>query len=359
MQHDRASSPAKTAHTFRQHFCISALLVLAAVSAHVVVVPITHAEPTHAHAEPTHAVVATAPTGSKLHFLIPAAPGSGWDGSARAAGLALQRAHIVEQVSYENLSGGGGGRAVARLIELGPRAHDTLLISSTPILIRSLQRTLPQSFRDLTPIAAIAAEYSTFAVRADSPIRDFKGLLAAYKKDPRRVATGGGSVRGNMDHLVAAMVLAAAGGPPRSLVYLPYDGGGRAVAALLSGEVQVISTGLGEVLELARSGKVRLLAVTSPTRLARLPAVPTVVELGVDVRFVNWRGLFAAPGLAAAERRLLGKRLHAMSESAEWATLRGRNAWEPLFVQGEPFARYLTLQEAELAKIMRRLGFLR
>lgn len=305
------------------------------------------------------ASAAPAVTAGKVHFLIPAAPGSGWDGTARAAGQGLQQAHIVDQVSYENLSGGGGGRAVARLIELGPRASDTLLVSSTPIIVRSLQHTLPQSYRDLTPVAAIAADYSTFAVRADSPYRDFASLLAAWKKDPRRVPTGGGSVRGNMDHLVAAMVLGAAGGQPRSLVYLPYDGGGKALAALLSGEVQVVSTGVGEVLELARGGKVRLLAVTAPRRLARLPNVPTLHEVGVNTQFVNWRGLFGPPRMPAATRALQVRRLRALHASPQWAALRDRYAWEPLFVEGDDFTRYLARQERELQSIMRRLGFLR
>jgi putative tricarboxylic transport membrane protein len=305
------------------------------------------------------ALAAPAATAGKVHFLIPAAPGSGWDGPARAAGQALQQARIVDQVSYENLSGGGGGRAVARLIELGPRASETLLVSSTPIIVRALPRTMPQSYRDLTPVAAIAADYSTFAVRADSPYRDFASLLAAWKKDPRRVPTGGGSVRGNMDHLVAAMVLGAAGGQPRTLVYLPYDGGGKALAALLAGEVQVVSTGIGEVLELARSGKVRLLAVTAPRRVARLPNVPTLREVGVDAQFVNWRGLFGPPRLPAATRALQVRRLRAMHASSQWAALRDRHAWEPLFIEGDEFSRYLARQEAELARVMRRLGFLR
>lgn len=99
-----------------------------------------------------------------------------------------------------------------------------------------------------------------------------------------------------MDHLVAAMAVAAAGGDPRRFIYVPYDAGGKAVTGLLSGEVQVLSSGLGEIIELARSGEIRVLAVTSSMRLASLPDVPTLEELGFGVTFANWRGFFGPPG---------------------------------------------------------------
>ncbi|MBT4160177.1 MAG: tripartite tricarboxylate transporter substrate binding protein, partial [Gammaproteobacteria bacterium] len=112
----------------------------------------------------------------KVHFLIPAGPGGGWDGTARGVGEALVKSGLVTDVRFENLSGGGGGRAIAKLIETASRQQHTLLISSTPIVVRSLQGIFPQSFRDLEVIASVIADYTAIAVRKDSPIATFGDL---------------------------------------------------------------------------------------------------------------------------------------------------------------------------------------
>lgn len=295
----------------------------------------------------------------RLHFLIPAGAGGGWDGTARAVGRVLEQTGSVDQVSFENLSGGGGARAVAHFVETAAHQTHTLLVSSTPIVIRALQGVYPYSFRDLTPIAAVIADYGGFAVRADSPLTSWPDVVSRLRADPRSLRIGGGSVRGNMDHLVAAMAVAAAGGDPRRFIYIPYDAGGKAVTGLLAGEVQVLSSGLGEMIELIRSGEIRLLAVTSPARLAALPDAPTLNELGFRVTFANWRGFFGPPGLSAQRRDAEIRLLAQMRSSPEWAETRARYGWEDLYLAGDDFSAYLEAQERELAAIMTKLGFLR
>lgn len=141
----------------------------------------------------------------KLHFLIPGGAGGGWDGTARGTGEALTKAGIVGTASYENMSGGGGGKAIGYLIENAASNHGTLMVNSTPIVIRSLVGRFPHNFRDLTMIAGTIGDYAAFVVNKDSPLKSFKDLVEAYKANPRSVAVGGGSVPGGMDHLVAAM----------------------------------------------------------------------------------------------------------------------------------------------------------
>lgn len=115
-----------------------------------------------------------------VHFLIPAGPGGGWDGTARGMGEAMIKSGLVANVSFENLSGGGGGRAIAKLIETASRQQNTLLINSTPMVVRSLQKIFPQSFRDLVPVASIIADYSCFVVRADSPFSNWHEVVAQF-----------------------------------------------------------------------------------------------------------------------------------------------------------------------------------
>ncbi|MEO0763435.1 MAG: tripartite tricarboxylate transporter substrate binding protein, partial [Pseudomonadota bacterium] len=130
----------------------------------------------------------------ELHFLIPGGAGGGWDGTARGTGEALTKAGIVGSATYENMSGGGGGKAIAHLIETADSQHGTLMVNSTPIVIRSLQGVFPQNFRDLTLVAGTIGDYGALVTNADSDIKTFGDLIAAYDANPNSVAVGGGSV---------------------------------------------------------------------------------------------------------------------------------------------------------------------
>jgi len=295
----------------------------------------------------------------EIHFLIPGGAGGGWDGTARGVGKALLDSKLLEKASFENMSGGGGGKALNHLISTAKRQEGTLLVNSTPIIIRSLTGVFPQSFRDLTPIASVIADYAAFVVPKDSKYKSFKDVVAAFQKDPKSVKIGGGSVKGSMDHLVPAMVFQAAGEDPLKVKYIPYDAGGKAMAGLLSGDVQVLSTGFGEALGLANQGEVKILAVTSGKRLAQAPDVPTVKELGYDVTFANWRGFFAVPNLpkekAEAYRALLKK----MYDTPQWEEIRTKRGWQNLYQPGDEFYAFLEAQEKDLGDMMRKLGFLK
>ena len=293
-----------------------------------------------------------------IHFLIPGGAGGGWDGTARGTGEALTGAGLVGSASYENMSGGGGGKAIGFLIENAESNHGTLMVNSTPIVIRSLTGVFPQNFRDLTLVAGTIGDYAALVVPADSDIQDVGGLISAFNADPSAVAVGGGSVPGGMDHLVAAMVFQAAGADPVSMKYVPYDGGGATMAGLLSGEVQAVSTGFSEAVELAKAGEVRIIGVTADARVDAFPDAPTMVEQGNDTTFVNWRGFFAAPGLPADKLEAYQAALSEMYSTGEWEAVRSRNGWVNIHNNGDEFRSFLEEQETVIGDLMRELGFL-
>jgi len=293
-----------------------------------------------------------------VHFLIPGGAGGGWDGTARGTGEALTKSGLLESASYENMSGGGGGKAIAHIIETADQAHGTLMVNSTPIVIRSLSGVFPQNFRDLTPIAATIGDYAAFVVPASSKYQSFADIVADYKNNPRSIAVAGGSSRGGMDHLVAAMAFKAAGGDPTKVKYVAYDAGGKAMAGMLSGETHVLSTGFSEALAMKNAGEVRILAVTSDERSAAASDVPTLKELGYDASFVNWRGFFAAPGLSDADAKAYEQMLSEMYSTDAWATVRDRNGWTEIFRPGAEFVGFLEQQEKVIGDLMRELGFL-
>ena len=293
-----------------------------------------------------------------IHFLIPGGAGGGWDGTARGTGEALTKAGIIAKASYENMSGGGGGKAIASIIETASRSQNTLMVNSTPIVIRSLQKVFPQSFRDLTPVAGTIGDYAAMVVNKGSAITSMADLMVAYKADPTKVAIGGGSVAGSMDHLVAAMIMKSGGADATKVKYIPYDAGGKAMAGLLSGEIQALSTGLGEALDLQKQGQVSILCVTAPERLADAPDVSTCKEAGNPAEFVNWRGFFGPPGLSAEKQAEYVAAFEKMYETTEWETVRARNGWVNIYNPGADFTSFLEAQETELSALMKELGFL-
>jgi putative tricarboxylic transport membrane protein len=294
-----------------------------------------------------------------IHFLIPGGAGGGWDGTARGTGEALSKAGLVEKVSYQNMSGGGGGKAIAHLIEIAKNAKDTLMVNSTPIIARSLTGVFPQSFRDLTPVAGIIADYGAFVVKDDSPLQDWQQAVALFKENPRKLKFAGGSAKGSLDHIVPAAAMKAEGLDPKKLVYIPYDAGGKAMAGLLSGEAAILSTGLGEALDMAKAGQVRILAITAPEPQPAAPGVKTLKEMGNDTVFANWRGFFAAPGIDPESVAQWNAVFKAMYETEAWEVVRKRNGWVNAYVPAEDFGGFLEAQEEQIGSLMRELGFLK
>lgn len=301
-------------------------------------------------------LTASGSAAERLHLLIPGGVGGGWDSTARGIGETLSKSQLVAVVSYENMSGGGGGRALAHLIETAERQKNTLMISSTPIILRSLKKIFPQSWRDLTPVASVIADYGAFVVKTDSPYQNWGDVVAHFQQQPRAVNIAGGSAYGSMDHLVAVLAFKESGADPRKVKYIPYNAGGHAMIGLLSGETQLLSTGLSEAIALAEQGEVRILAMTAQQRLSTLPQVPTLVEQGIPAVFINWRGLFAPPNTSSARQAEYADLLQQMYRTEQWQELRDRQGWTDLYTAGEEFVNFLTEQERELDKLMVELG---
>ena len=293
-----------------------------------------------------------------IHFLIPGGAGGGWDGTARGTGEALTKSGLVGSASYENMSGGGGGKAIGYLIENADSQHGTMMVNSTPIVIRSLTGVFPHNFRDLTLVSGTIGDYAALVVGKDSPLNSMADLITAYDANPGDTAIGGGSVPGGMDHLVAAMVMEAAGKDALGVKYVAYDAGGKAMAALLSGEIKALSTGFSEAVALAQAGEVKILGVTSDARVDAFADAPTMKEQGIDTNFVNWRGFFAAPGLPADTLAAYQDAIAKMYDTPEWEDVRARNGWVNIHNPGDDFKSFLEAQEKVIGDLMRKLGFL-
>ena len=297
----------------------------------------------------------------KLHFVIGGGAGGGWDGTARGTGEALTKAGMLQSASFENMSGGGGGKALAYMINTKPA--NTILVQSTPLVLRSITRhegyvtgggSGVLSYKDVVPIAGVIGDYGAIAVAKNSPFKNFKDVVDAYKKDPSSVKMAGGSVRGSMDHLIGALAFQEAGADPNKVIYVPYDAGGKALAGLLSGETQIISTGLGELM--GARDQVTIIGITAPDRVSDAPDVPTLKEQGYDVQFVNWRGFFGPPGMSNKDKKAIAKMLGDVQKTPEWEAVRARNAWVNIYNPDKKFVKFLEKQTKEMTDLMKKLG---
>jgi putative tricarboxylic transport membrane protein len=291
----------------------------------------------------------TAPSGvpeRQLRILVPTTPGGGYDLTARNAAQIL-RAEAEILVDVFNVSGPGGIVGLNRVVL--ERGNPDLLLMMGLGLVGGLQTQPSQhTLADATPVARLLEEPEAILVPADSPFATFNDFARSWAQSPDEMLIGGGSALGGPDYLFAIQVADALGVPRPEAGYRTYDGGGDLLPALLTGEIQAAATGLSEYLEQIRSGAVRVLAVSSAQRSPAADA-PTLAELGLDVQLVNWRGLYAPPGLSEADRqrlRGLAERLH---HSPAWQQILQHNGWSDAFLPGEAFAEYVREQQ-ELVK---------
>src|SRR5688572_10622852 len=289
----------------------------------------------------------------QLRLIAPAAPGGGWDQTARAMQQALQGSGVVTTPVVENVPGAAGTIGLARFVGAERGNGDVLLVSGLIMLGGIVTYDSAVTLADAVPIARLTGEYEALAVPAASPFRTLEDLLAAFRERPESISWGGGSVGGS-DQILAGLIAAAVGVEPRRVNYIGYSGGGEALAAVLGGQVSVGINGLAEFAAQVEAGTLRVLAVSSAERLAGVEA-PTLRERGVDVEFENWRSIVAPPGIAAEERARLAAVVAAMVRSNEWRDMLARYRWLDRYLAGDEFAQFAAAEERRVRSILREL----
>lgn len=291
--------------------------------------------------------------------IAPASAGGGWDLTCRAVGRTLTALELVRgMVRVTNMPGAGGGVAFVHTVT--QRDGDAALVvaastSTSLYLAQGLYGSLTE--RDVRWVGALGAEYGVLAVRADAPWRDLGALLSDWRRDPGAVVVGGGSAVAGQDHMKVLLLARAAGMEPGRIRYVPFDGGGEAMSALLGGFVQVMSGDVSEMLAQLEAGNIRLLAVLAPERLSGLlAAVPTAREAGIELDWINWRGLYVPATVADAVYDQWIERLTVLGESEAWAQARRQSQLEPFLLLGEPFERFVYDQVAALRAVSREIG---
>jgi len=299
------------------------------------------------------APAAAQPAFEHLRLVAPAAPGGGWDQTARAMQQVLQRAGIARTVSVENIPGAAGLIGLARFI--GEQGNsDTLMASGLIMLGAIVTQRSAVTLHDVTPIARLTGEYEILAVPVSSPFRTLDDFVRAFRERPESISWGGGSAGGS-DQILAGLIADKVGVDPRRVNYIAFSGGGEALSAILGGQVSVGINGLAEFAAQIEAGTVRVLGISSAERLPGLE-VPTLREQGVDIEFENWRSVVAPPGLTPVDRRRLEAAVDAMVGSEAWRETLTRFRWIDRYLAGEAFGRFVDAEEARVQDILSRLG---
>ncbi len=293
-----------------------------------------------------------------LEIVAPANPGGGWDTLARTINRTLEVEKLYPQpMSVLNKPGGGGAVGLAYMFQKKGDDYE-MVVYSPPLIINTINKTFTQNYKELTPLAKLITDYQIFIVKADSPYKTFKDLMAAIKKNPNAVKFAGGSSPGSMDHLAFCKVAKLGDINPKELSYVAFSGGGEALTTLLGGNVAFVSSGIGETLPQLQAGTVRALAVTSPKRLGGpLKDVPTLIELGINTTYEVWRGAFGAPGMSKDAQAWWAKTLKTMVGTKTWKDSLEKLQWVDAYASAEEFTKFLVDEEKSYRELMTDLGF--
>ena len=301
----------------------------------------------------SHLTAEQQPALPSLTIIAPAAPGGGWDQLAREMQREIERQALAAMVQVENVPGAAGTIGLAQLINGRRGDGGALLVNGLVMLGAILWNQSPVSITQVTPIARLTGEYEVVAVPATSSHRDMQSLVRALRGNPAAVSWGGGSA-GGTDHLLAGLIVAAAGVDPRRTNYIAFSGGGEAVTALIGGQVTAGISGYSEFAQHIESGRLRAIGISAPRRLAGLD-VPSLIEQGLDVQLENWRAVVAPPGLNEAQRQTLTTVVERMAHSASWRATLTRLGWTDSYLAGPAFEQFLDAERVRVGRIVARL----
>lgn len=289
-----------------------------------------------------------------LKITVPAAPGGAWDQTAHAIEHALLESGGARSIAITNSPGARGASGLAEFVAQPSGGPNRLIVMGLPLLTALARGKVAVTLEQTTPIARLTAESFAIAVPAESPIASARDLADAVRADPAKIAFGGGAV-GSPDHVLAALFAKEVGADPARLAYAPFFGPGEMVAALLEGRISAGIASPRQFEEQVAAGRLRLVAVTSATRLEGVDA-PTLVEQGFALELSNWRAVLGPRGLSAEERAALARMIEAMVEAPAWEAVRRSKGWRDAYLAGDAFAAFLKEEQARIVEALRALG---
>lgn len=310
----------------------------------------------------TLAACGVAPVGAQdlypsrpVTMVVPFPPGGVADTVGRPVAEAMAR-FLKQSVVVDNKAGAGGGIGMAQVAKAKPDGYTVLMALSSLVVLPEADKILNRApmFRvdQLQPIARFTADPTVLVVRADSPWKTYAEFIAHVKAQPGRVTFGSSGNYGTM-HVPMEQLKAATSS---FMLHVPYTGAAPAVMALLSGQVDALATGPASVQQQIQGGKLRALAHWGEGRLAALPNVPSFKELGLQVQYSQWAGMFVPANTPAAVVDTLRQaaRFAAQDPRAVSALTAAGTSFQ--FQDAADFERFVQADARNMAALVQRIG---
>lgn len=286
-------------------------------------------------------------------FIAAAPPGGGWHVTCEAVVQALRQEHLLH-VGVEMVTTPGGLRVLEDTVS-GRRGDGHTLVAFSPgLTLQILLRGSRYTYDDITPIAALSTDYGVLVVPAASPIKNLDDLITRLRASPQDLPVTGGSGPGAMHHGMIGVVARAAGLAPGDVRYVGAEGVAPAVRGLREGYTPLGAMGAADILEEAKTGAVRVLAVLAEERLPGvLEDVPTAIEQGLNVSFPMWRGFYAGPDVEPVAVEFWSDIFSRLHGTPSWQRLLTEKGWFPFLRLGERFRSFL---QEDTARYVSALG---
>ena len=290
-----------------------------------------------------------------ITMVVPFPPGGVADTVGRPVAEAMARA-LGQPMIVENKGGAGGGIGMAQVAKSRADGYSVLMALSSVVVLPEADKILKRSplftLDQLKPVARFTADPTALVVRAESPWKTYQEFIAHAKSNPGAITFGSSGNYGTM-HVPMEQLKAATSS---FMLHVPYTGAGPAVLALLSGQVDALSTGPSSVMQHVRAGKLRVLTHWGESRLSAIPAVPTLKEVGVPISYSQWSGLFVPAG---TPEPVVAKLRQAAKAAAEDAKAKQALAAAGTYFQYQDmpeFERFVQADAKAMASVVQRIG---
>jgi putative tricarboxylic transport membrane protein len=249
--------------------------------------------------------------------------------------------------------------AYAYLAQHAADPHYLVIVAPT-LLTAHITGMSKLTHTDFTPIASIFNDHMVLAVNAASAVKAGKDLIARMRADPQSMTLGFSSALGNHHHIAAGLFMKGIGAGVRNLKPIVFKGSSEAVTALLGSHIELVSTGAANAVPHAATGKLRIVGVSAPQRMAgAMASVPTWKEQGVDLAYGSWRVIIAPKGISPEQINYWENALRRVSETAEWKAELERYYWSDYFVTGAALRKNLEKEYADMKSVLVELGLVR
>lgn len=290
-------------------------------------------------------------------IIVGTAPGAAPDRTARTI-QRIWKARGIDDGAVSVINKPGGGNVIAlTYLNQHPGNGHYLMIGNLNVIISHAIGISPFAHTDFAWIAMLFDEFFALALRADSPLTTGRDVVARMLKDPAAITVGVSTSIGGTNHLAAALALQRAGVDPRRVRFVAFKGSADSITALLGGHIDAAATAVSAVVPHARSGQLRIVAVSSPQRLGGpLSAVPTWLEQGVNATMTTFRAIIAPKHTPAAAVAYWERRFALLSEAAEWKSDLESNLWSWNFMDATKTAAAVAAYAEDVESVVNTLG---